>query len=256
MNDYHQMDWESVCGSPSLIVWDRGNFGPCFSQLVLDLPSAFILSIISAYYIGKEYNWVIRDGAQLAVLTFRTLLCLTLALTSLANLIIELYTHQPVFLAEFITTFITTFSWLAHSLYITVLKQRVSRSLRGPLLALSAWLVTVIPTAFRLKRLIVNFDQDSSLGDPLFWLDISRAVLQFFYLLSLIPHGMANVTGFDASFQSLADQSLNQRLLSNYNRFSFDRDPYYLGVAREGVTFLSRLFLSWVQPLMVKGNLN
>ena len=65
---------------------------------------------------------------------------------------------------------------------------------------------------------------------------------------------MADVTGFDRTFQSLADETLNQRLL-NYNRFSIDVDRYYLGVAREGVTFLSRLFLSWVQPLMKKGTI-
>jgi hypothetical protein len=79
--------------------------------------------------------------------------------------------------------------------------------------------------------------------------------MQLLYLISLIPHGMANVTGFDTTFQSLADETLtNQRLLYNNRRFTVDFDRFYLGIAREGVTFLSRLFLSWVKPLMVKGS--
>ena len=112
----------------------------------------------------------------------------------------------------------------------------------------------MIPCIFKLRSEASNFTPHSTWRRPDFYLDISYVIMQLFYLLSLIPHGMASVTGFDTTFQSLADETLtNQRLLYNNRRFTVDFDRFYLGIAREGVTFLSRLFLSWVKPLMVKG---
>lgn len=243
-----------MCGTPSLILWSDGNIGKCFAQLALTLPSSVILTAVSSYYIGKEYNWVIRDRVQLTVLSLRAFICLILAFIPISNLIVLYHNNQSLFLADYVVNFITTFGWLSHGLFVIILKQRVSRSLRGPLLSLTAWMLTAIPCAFQVRRDFLDFDANTK-HRPEFWLNISYAALQLFYLLTLIPYGMANVTGFDRTFQSLADETLNQRLL-NYNRFSIDFDRYYLGVAREGVTFLSRLFMSWVQPLMTKGILS
>nr|QBM06364.1 ATP-binding cassette sub-family C member 7 [Daphnia magna] len=247
------MDWNIVCGSPSLVLWANGNIGKCFGQLALTLPSSVILTAVSSYYLGKEYNWVIRDQLQINILSLRASICLFLAFIPFSNLIVKCYFHESLFLADYMVSFVTTFSWLCHMLYIMILKQRVSRSLRGPLSSLAAWMLTVIPCAFQLRGDFNEFDA-KTLQNPEFWLDISYASLQFFYLLTLIPYGMADVTGFDRAFQSLADENLNQRRLLHYNRFDIDFDRFYLGIAREGVTFLSRLFLSWVQPLMKKGS--
>lgn len=245
------MDWDFVCGTPSLVLWSGGNIGKCFGQIALTLPSSVILTAVSSYYLGKEYNWVIRDRVQLTVLSLRAFICLLLAFIPISNLIMKCHNNEDLFLADYVVSFVTTFGWLSHGLFVIILKQRVSRSLRGPLLSLSAWMLTAVPCAFQLRRDFLDFNSHTK-SNPEFWLSISYALLQFFYLLSLIPYGMANVTGFDRTFQSLADETLNQRLLT-YNRFSIDFDRYYLGVAREGVTFLSRLFMSWVQPLMTKG---
>ena len=79
------MDWSFFCGSPLLILWEDDNIGKCFSQLILDIPASVVLTAVSSYYIGKEYNWVIRDRAQLAVLNFRAFLCLLLAVIPLTR---------------------------------------------------------------------------------------------------------------------------------------------------------------------------
>ncbi|EFX82733.1 ABC protein, subfamily ABCC [Daphnia pulex] len=247
------MDWNIVCGSPSLILWSNGNIGKCFGQLAFTLPSSVILTAVSSYYLGKEYNWVIRDRLQNTVLSLRAFICLFLAFIPLSNIIIKCYFKENMFMVDYLVSFVTTFSWLCHMLYIIILKQRVSRSLRGPLSSLAAWMLTVIPCAFQMREDFYEFDA-KTIESTEFWLNISYTSLQFFYLLTLIPYGMANVTGFDRSFQSLADENLNQRRLLHYNRFDIDYDRFYLGIAREGVTFLSRLFMSWVQPLMKKGS--
>lgn len=247
------MDWNVVCGSPSLIVWSNGNIGKCFGQLAFTLPSSVILTAVSSYYLGKEYNWVIRDRLQVTVLSLRAFICLFLAFIPFSNLIMKCYFKENLFLMDYLVSFVTSCSWLCHMLYIIILKQRVSRSLRGPLPSLAAWMLTVVPCAFQMREDFYEFDA-KTIESPEFWLNMCYTSLQFLYLLTLIPYGMANVTGFDRSFQSLADENLNQRLL-HYNRFDIDFDRFYLGIAREGVTFLSRLFMSWVQPLMKKGEL-
>lgn len=235
-----------------MVLWADGNIGKCFGQLTLSLPSSVILTAVSSYYLGKEYNWVVRDQVQVNVLSLRAFFCLLLAFISLSNLIVKSYFNENLFLIDYMVSFITTCSWLFHGLFVIILKQRVSRSLRGPLLSLGAWMLTVIPCAFQLRKDISTFSA-KAIESPEFWLDVSYVSIQFFYLLTLIPYGMAGVTGFDRTFQSLADENLIHQRLLNYNRFSIDVDRYYLGVAREGVTFLSRLFMSWVQPLMTKG---
>lgn len=246
------MDWNHVCGSPSLVIWSNGNVGKCFSQLAISFPSSVILAAVSSYYIGKEYNWIIRNWYQRVILNIRAFICLMLSVIPISNLIVKYHTNiASVFLADFILPFITCFAWLTHAMYTVILKQRVSRSLRGPLLSLAAWLLTVIPCIFQLRSYVITKDP-ILLENPEFWLEVSYAIFEFLYLVTLIPHGIAEVTGFDRSFHSFSEENLNGRFFS-YNRFTADVDPFYLGVAREGVTFLSRLLLSWVQPLMSKG---
>jgi len=119
-------------------------------------------------------------------------------------------------------------------------------------MSLFAWILTVIPCVFQLRKEIANFNEYTTSCFE-FWVEVTRGVLQLFYLTTLIPHGMASVTGFDTNFQSFADENLNQHHRA-YNRFALDTDQFYLGIARDEVTFLSQLFLSWVQPLMSKGS--
>lgn len=248
------MDWSQTCGSPSLVIWSNGNVGKCFSYLAFSLPSSLILTAISSYYIGKEYNWIIRNRCQSIVLNIRALICVILSIVPISSLIVKCHKNiASVFLADFIVPFVACFAWLVHALYISILKKRVSRSLRGPLPSLIAWLLTVVPCIFQLRSYVVAKDE-RLIENPEFWLDVSYAILEFLYLVTLIPSGIAERTGFDRSFQSFSEENLSERFLAYNNRFASDVDPFYLGVAREGVTFLSRLLLSWVQPLMSKGN--
>ena len=247
------MDWYFVCGSKDLIIWVDDNIGTCFSHLALCFPASLILTAVSSYYIGKEYNWILRSKSQNVVLTIRAIICLGLALIPVINLAGKCYRNESLFLIDFFSCFIPCFAWLSHLIYVMILKQRVSRSLRGPLPALLAWVLTVVPCIFQFRKEISNFNEHSTSCFN-FWLEVAEGLLQLFYMITLIPHGMASVTGFDTNFQSFADENLNQHLLS-YNRFALDTDQFYLGIARDQITFLSRLFLSWVQPLMSKGNI-
>ena len=252
---FEEMDWQLICGTPTLTIWsdDDSDLGTCFTQLVLDLPASVVLTAVSSYYIGKEYNFVIRGWGQWMVLFIRTLVCLAMAVIPLANLMVICYYNQSLYLMDFITAFIDSFAWLSHSLYVIILQQRVSRSLRGPLPALMAWILTVVPCVIRLRKQISIYSLSNELETEFLCAMISTS-LQLLYLITLIPHGMASSTNFDNTFRSLAEENEHQRLSSTFNRFSIDTDPFYLGVAREGVTFLPKLFLSWVRPLMVKGS--
>ena len=193
------MDWYFICGSSDIVIWVDDNIGTCFSHLALCLPSSLILTAVSSYYIGKEYNWVLRNKFQNVVLNIRAAICLGLALIPPIDLAAKCHQKASVFLIDFFICFIPCFAWLSHLIYVIILKQRVSRSLRGPLLALLAWILTVIPCVFQLRKEISNFSEHSTSCFE-FWLNIVNAVLQLFYLITLIPHGMASVTGFDANF--------------------------------------------------------
>nr|QST14991.1 ABCC10 protein [Diaphanosoma celebensis] len=247
------MDWQLLCGTPNLTIWSEDrDLGTCFSQLALDLPASVLLTAVSSYYIGKEYNFVIRGWGQWTVLFIRTLVCLAMAVIPLVNLLILCYHNQNIYLMDFITAFIDSFSWLSHSLYVIILQQRVSRSLRGPLPALIAWILTVVPCVICLRKQIYIHSLESAI-EAEFVSAVTTASLQLLYLITLVPHGMASSTNFDNIFRSLAEENVNRRLSSNFSRFSIDTDPFYLGVAMEGVAFLPKLFLSWIRPLMVKG---
>jgi ATP-binding cassette subfamily C (CFTR/MRP) protein 10 len=41
--------------------------------------------------------------------------------------------------------------------------------------------------------------------------------------------------------------------LGTYSRFREERDPLYLGTAKENASFCSKLLFHWVKPLMEKG---
>lgn len=79
---------------------------------------------------------------------------------------------------------------------------------------------------------------------------LTTLVLQVFYLATLLS-GMWNSDGISSEQQrNLLTTSISGH---SYSQFQEDMDPFYLGVAQEGSSFLSRLFFHWVTPLMDKG---
>jgi len=79
---------------------------------------------------------------------------------------------------------------------------------------------------------------------------LSTVVLQVFYLTTLLS-GLWSSDGISSEQQrNLLSTSISGH---SYSQFQEDMDPFYLGVAQEGSSFLSRMFFHWVTPLMNKG---
>lgn len=77
-------NWTKFCGPDDFIFWDpsSNDFGRCFEILCLQFPLLTLISITSAYYCGKQNNWVVRSYFEANVLRIRYLTSLLLTLVS------------------------------------------------------------------------------------------------------------------------------------------------------------------------------
>lgn len=80
----------AFCGTMDFSAWNsrKLNFGLCFQKAVFVVPTFAMLAIISAYYIGKQSEWVVRRRKQMAIIHARiAMTALSLILTILEPLL-------------------------------------------------------------------------------------------------------------------------------------------------------------------------
>lgn len=78
-------NWTQFCEQDDdLIIWDprHNDFGRCFEVVCLQFPLLALLAITSAYYCGKQMDWVVRTSFESNVLKIRYLTCLLLSMVS------------------------------------------------------------------------------------------------------------------------------------------------------------------------------
>ena len=130
--------YTSQCGSNScfqLLHWERVQLGHSRqSPIGCTQLQSFFVPAVSCHSPHKVFVYLIHVSS-----------CNNLSFFSLESLVIKCYKHDSLFLAEIISALLCTFAWLSHTVYVLVLKQRVSRSLRGPLSSLTAWFLLLIP---------------------------------------------------------------------------------------------------------------
>lgn len=121
---------------------------------------------------------------------------------------------------------------------ITSIKKTGNLSHRGPLIVIVLFMGS-------LSSSILWFETSLKSGN--FTASLTSMILNILYALTLILRGKSEKIVSDLDIQSSPTNV--------YHRLSFDHDEeaYTLGTAYEGSNFLSRLFFSWVNPLIEKG---
>jgi ATP-binding cassette, subfamily C (CFTR/MRP), member 10 len=141
-------------------------------------------------------------------------------------------------------------TWFVHLGLCLVLRSRITLNTRGPSLCNFLWFQTFNIDIMIFRTCLINREPTNLLSNIDYISSLSTVVLQVFYLATLLS-GMWNSDGVSSDQQrNLLNTSISGH---SYSQFQEDMDPFYLGIAKEGSSFLSRLFFHWVTPLMDKG---
>ena len=252
-----------LCGTHNWTVWNNqtNDFGQCFFAIAVVSPAHALLAVASSYYIGlKSAPYYLRTRQQKWVLYFRGLATLLLSLAPLICFILSAILDTDVLTEEGISFYVSNsvecFCWLLHFIYVMILLERVTPSIRGKRGALCLFVIVAIVDCLRCKTIITR-----DVSDPrLYTLTRIHAILRLacltLYFLTLIPAGDDSESQYE---ELLTNERLNERspllrsITSAYGGFREENDPHYLGVAREGSNWLSQFFFYWVNPLIKKG---
>ena len=254
-----------LCGSYNWTVWNNqtNDFGLCFYSVAVVNPAHALLAIISAYYIGlRSQAYYLRTKQQKWIIMIRGLSVLLLAVTPVICLVVSYILHanilQNVGISYFIEESIEVFSWLLHFVYIMILLERSTPSIRGKRGALFILIMVTIVDCLQCRSLLVQSRHETSFTIITRIHAVVRLSCLTTYFLTLIPAGDDSESHYE---ELLTNERVGERssLLGgrnnslDYGGFHEETDPYYLGIAREGSNWLSKLFLYYVNPLIWKG---
>ncbi|KAG8228180.1 hypothetical protein J437_LFUL014415 [Ladona fulva] len=254
--------WKQLCGPSGFEVWESsmGDFGMCFEKIGLRFPVLALLAWISAYYCGNQRVWVARSHQQLLIITGRSIAIFLLACIPIVYIITSLAVEpESLALIDYVISGMECFTWLVHIVYVIALKSRLSISPRGPNSVIIIWMLNLIVACICLRSHSIryykqNFSHLLSLG-----VSVSSLTLHISYAISLLPSEQMGSSRYEELGQGMPGYvSERQPLLSPgvgsiFSRLSEERDPNYLGVAKEQSSIFSKLFFLWVNPLMRKG---
>lgn len=121
---------------------------------------------------------------------------------------------------------------------ITSIKTSGNLSLRGPLIIIVLFMGS-------LSSSILWFETSFKHGN--FAASLASMILNLLYASTLLLKGKSE--------KIVSDHGIQHSPTNVYHRLSFDQDEelYTLGTAYEGSNILSKLFFSWVNPLIKKG---
>ncbi|GAB6021503.1 Multidrug resistance-associated protein 7 [Chamberlinius hualienensis] len=248
-------NWSYFCGDPQLDVWINSDFGHCFRSLCLEVPIYALFAAFNAYYLGNLGSTFARSTSQLRILTLRSILTTLLLLYPVTVILDKHFVHfEQVILSDYIWLITQIILWALHLVYLYVLRTRLCHSSRGPVLIVFGWILTIVPTSFAVRTGLI---QHIYLNNFDVYLCFINAVIQALYLVTLIPKGDAR----EATW-------LTQTRLGNFINGSDSRP-----IVAESLTtscaslpaapplaepvqphFISRLVLSWVNPLLARGS--
>ncbi|XP_045447338.1 ATP-binding cassette sub-family C member 10 [Melitaea cinxia] len=234
--------WEYICGSQGLVPWNdvTKDFGMCFQELFLQIPTYFILAITSGYYIGYRKDWVVREKTQERAITLRSFAILALVFIPIIEIYIFLtnkdFTLYPI---DYFTSGAACLSWLFHFGYVLALKHRLGHSSRGPLCQLILWMLLVIFNIIALRS--------STLTSAPTEFYIASICCHVIYFLTLLPSSDSRPTFYSPCLVG------SQHSHSEYTPLLPQVDEGVLGTAMQGASWWSKLTFTWVNPLLQKG---
>lgn len=252
-------NWTVFCGiEDNLTAWnpDTKDVGQCFQTLYLNIPVLSLIAVFSAYYCGKQSDWIVRPKFELNVIRLRYFVTLLLSASPIVWTYIRVNSlSAPLSPIQYLLYAVQTFTWLTHFMFLLALRHRLGPNLRGPPVIQILWFVNFILECITLRSLYLNNDFSNIkilLTDIPFMHSVTMIVLNTVYGVTLVPNEKSSHSR--THYQPLHAQTTESSpLLGSYSRFREDVDQNYLGVAMEGWGRISRLLFSWVNPLMVRG---
>ncbi|KAK3858134.1 hypothetical protein Pcinc_035658 [Petrolisthes cinctipes] len=250
----------AFCGLLDFTPWDshKLNFGLCFQKSVLISPVYALLAVISAYYIGRQSEWVVRRRRQMAIIHVRMAATAAfLVLVVLEPILVYSVGHGNVYWADGLMIGVQVLSVLVHLGYLASLRTRLSVGTRGPVPVMVAWVLTLL-VSVNLARTALYSHQDMGGRVLEVWraIVITQMMVQVVYLLTLFPRGSVGVSQYQQLHYRHPTETtpLLDTSYHDYSGFHEAVDPYHLGVAEERINFLSFLTFHWVNVLMENGS--
>ncbi|XP_015276967.1 PREDICTED: multidrug resistance-associated protein 7 [Gekko japonicus] len=231
-----------------LPVWEHGNVGHCFNQLILNVFPHAILAIVSACYIGTPRSldsgnvhrpgWKCRIAASfiLAGLSVLDIIPAAVWRRELGSLYLEV-----------LASGIATLAWLTHSLALLALYKSPCSFSRGPATLL---ILAFFPIPSLIITLVWRCQTEMGVQDlqPGTVFRVSILCLQLttvvFYIIGYI---MPMSSRHD--FFCINDSWQHEPLMTG----SGISVPTWQGVAEDGESWLSRFSYAWMNPLMKRG---
>lgn len=187
-------NWTVFCGlEDNITAWNPAtkDVGQCFQALCLNIPVLSLIAIISAYYCGKQSDWVVRPKFELIIIRLRYFVTLLLS----ASPVIWTYIRVKSLLAPLspllcLLYAVQAFTWLTHFMFLLALRHRLGPNLRGPpviqiLLFINLILECITARSFYLD--IDTSDIKTLLTNIPFMHSVTMIVLNIAYGVTLLP---------------------------------------------------------------------
>lgn len=284
-------NYTSDCGSIDFKPWNvlKQDFGQCFFHIGIELPIYGLFAISSAYYTGKReitysvpFTW---NTLQSFIIYLRAIFVSFLVLSPIIQLMIifGIFHDANINIVEICIVSLKSFAWILHLIYTLRLKRGLSYNTRGPKPIIFIWSLTAIVSVLSFRTQYFNFkhlhppssrsqDQLSSTSTSFLpeeddderhlilhaWISGLELLIQGLYFLTIIPSSIhLEQRHYRSIFEGTNAHESHSILNHESNSFvgfqEEDEDPMSLGIAKEDKSFLSKLTISWVNPLMMKG---
>lgn len=253
-----QWYWEDLCGPEGFQLWSQKthDLGICFEQLCLQLPVLAVLSVVSAYYTGRQVEFVIRGRHQLAAINIRCIIASMFAFLPILQVYFSLESDGDMNAMFYVLSIVQCLAWLCHLGYSLALRRRLGRSARGPVFVVVLWTMLAACSAISLRSNMILYgmrDESDRKILVYYGFSIVHVIFHIFYGLTLIPNDGDTVYVTYERFHDGERQNLLTNSGNAFSRFSEEQDPNYLGVGMEDIPWLSKVLFYWVNPLMKKG---
>jgi len=281
MRDFTEdLCYRTSSSNTSFIWWGEADFGLCLQNVALVSITSLLFAMASGFYLTWMYTSLKRKRRPI-VLLIRVVICIFLALNSVAGLVVSLF-KRPNSITLSASIIIVT--WLVHAGCVVVLSSSIRYYGHGSYTLNMLWFLTAISSCFQFRTYLRHHDHPANYEkyeEVYFniWFEVCVYVnfsLQCLYALTIVvpvskvegyrdiklPDYMGNHLEGHEMRRSLISSSSSHVISGDFSSYgAIPTDDIELTASNlkeaqeDNANGLSRLFFYWVHPLMVKGSL-
>ena len=214
---------------------------------------------MSVYYIARYRRREIDGEVPTSgVLVSRVVVTFLLATSPLLQLLLNwAWLKTAMSLVDILTSILTSVSWLVHFGFVLKLQRLYHVHLRGPLLLVVTYFLTVASVSVHIRTVILHLLQHThQINRVDSYIAFVIGGFHLLYIISLIPWTRPSLLQFNLERFGINNESdpllESVQPITSYGGVN-QSFTVNLGVAEEGANILSRLTFWWVKPLMVQG---